>query len=54
MVLFSKKEAIEWLVKYGSDNTKEAALKKLDAMQQIRVIEPIDLSPFAAQSVLVA
>lgn len=44
VVLFSKREAIEWLMKFGSDKSKEAALAKLEAMEKIRVIEPIDLS----------
>jgi len=44
VVLFSKKEAIEWLINHGSEKTKEAAMEKLAAMERIRVIEPIDLS----------
>jgi hypothetical protein len=41
VVLFSKNEAMEWLMKFVS---KESALEKLAMMERIRVIEPIDLS----------
>jgi hypothetical protein len=44
VVLFSKKEAVEWLLTFGSEKRKEGALAKLETMEKIRVIEPIDLA----------
>jgi RAVE protein 1 C terminal len=44
LVLFSRKEAVRWLVSLGIEQTDETAAARLDKMELDRVIEPVDLS----------
>ena len=44
VILFSKDEALEWLIRSGTEKREEGALGKLEEMENSRVIEPIDLS----------
>lgn len=44
LVLFSRKEAVRWLVSSGIEQTDESAISKLENMEKDRIIEPIDLS----------
>ena len=44
VVLFSKKEALDWLIEVGSEKDEGGALAKLEAMERLRVIEPFDLT----------
>lgn len=43
VILFSKKEAKNWLQNWMSEKSIEGAVSKLDLMERKRVIEPIDL-----------
>jgi len=43
VILFSKQEALESLIQFGSEKQKEGALAKLEMMEKHRVVEPIDL-----------
>jgi hypothetical protein len=44
VVLFSKKEAIRWLLDNGIESSKERAVLRLEKMEKNREIEPVDLS----------
>ena len=44
VVLFSKHEAIQWLVKHGVEQSEELASDRLERMEKERIIEPVDLS----------
>jgi hypothetical protein len=44
LVLFSRKEAVRWLVSLGIEQTEETAAARLHEMELDRVIEPVDLS----------
>lgn len=44
VVLFSRNEAIQWLLSSGLEQEEEDALIQLDQMEKHRVIEPVDLS----------
>eukprot|EP00339_Tiarina_fusa_P005290 CAMPEP_0117081792 /NCGR_PEP_ID=MMETSP0472-20121206/57624_1 /TAXON_ID=693140 ORGANISM="Tiarina fusus, Strain LIS" /NCGR_SAMPLE_ID=MMETSP0472 /ASSEMBLY_ACC=CAM_ASM_000603 /LENGTH=515 /DNA_ID=CAMNT_0004809819 /DNA_START=274 /DNA_END=1818 /DNA_ORIENTATION=- len=50
VVLFSKREAIEWFLDNSVEKTEEEALKRLDMMEKSRVIEPIDQLVLAPKS----
>ncbi len=43
VVLFSKNEALEWIINHGVEISEADALKRLDTMEKKRVIEPVDL-----------
>ena len=42
VVLFSKKEAVDWFIKNNLEELEEDAMKRLDAMEKNRVIESVD------------
>ena len=44
VVLFSKHEAVEWLVSSGTEPSESDATHRLERMERERVIEPIDFS----------
>lgn len=44
VVLFSKNEAVQWLVSSGSEQSKEDAIARLGRMEKKRVIEQVNLS----------
>jgi hypothetical protein len=44
VVLFSKKEAVQWLLSSGSEQSELDAVSRLERMEQTRVIEAIDLN----------
>ena len=50
VVLFSKKEALDWLIANNVEKTEADALKRLQLMEQSRVIEPVDLKNLAPQA----
>lgn len=43
VVLFSKNEAVNWFLNNGVEISEDDALRRLDAMEKNRVIEPVDL-----------
>lgn len=43
VVMFSKDEAIQWLVKFGAENDSAQAEARLEQMEKRRVIEAVDL-----------
>lgn len=44
LVLFSRQEAVRWLVSSGIEQTNDTAVARLEKMEKDRVIEPVDLS----------
>ena len=50
VVLFSKEEAIAWLLNTGVDTTSDDALKRLKSMEENRVIEHVDLQFLKSKS----
>lgn len=44
LVLFSRNEALRWLVSSGIEDSEDKALDRLEKMEKDRVIEPVDLS----------
>ena len=43
VVLFSKKEAVDWFLNSGVETTEESSIDRLDTMETNRVIESVDL-----------
>ena len=43
VVFFSKKEALTWFLNSGAEKSEEDALKRLQMMEESRVVEPVDL-----------
>jgi hypothetical protein len=44
VVLFSRSDAVQWLLSSGSEQSEADAISRLERMESKRVIEPIDLS----------
>lgn len=44
VVLFSKSDALQWLISNGSESSIAEAMEKLKVMEQLRIIEPITSS----------
>jgi len=50
VVLFSKNEAVQWLLNHSVEDTEEGALRRLDEMEDARVIESVDLKLLAPKA----
>ena len=50
IVLFSKKEAVDWFVNNDVETDEEQALARLKIMEEKRVIEPVDLKLLAPKA----
>ena len=44
LVLFSRHEAIRWLISSGIEQTDDSAMSRLNAMEKLRVIERVDIT----------
>ena len=44
LVLFSRHQAIRWLISSGIDETDESAINRLNTMEKLRVIERVDVA----------
>ena len=50
IVLFSKSEAVNWLISSGAEKNDEEALARLARMEKRRVIEPIEMKDLAVKA----